>query len=726
MLAGTFIAVLYIELCIFKTFMIITAPTKATHSFEFFTMFFKTLKNSPAALFIMLMISSLIAILVLKLLQNKNLRFDKRGFRFADQLTQGENHIMTEAEKRNAFEMTSLFEPSGVILARDKDSNDVLSVPFSGPNAPPTGNVLVVGGSGFRKTSGVLLGNIYSCIAAGYSMVLMDPKGEIYMETIAAAKSKGYRYYIFDIKAGEFQYSDGWDVLKIVREADDPQVAADLIADVLMRNIGGLSDGFWDDANKNLIKLALLTVAIGQGYTPIEESLTSGFAGRTLAEVYALIASQDMEGKIDKLIEASQFNKRILSNPFNTWKTHSQKDSIKSGLATKLSILNNQSLSRILSEDEIDFQKLNDEKTIIYVVCSDSDSTYQCILALFTTLMFKRMTEIADSKPGKRLDIPLYIFFEEFKNIGYVPDLSVKIATLRSRSINMIFCYQNIAQLMDTYSIEKGGKMEWETITANCSVQLCCGIHPADTRTAEYFSNQSRDMTIIERSESRKAFRFAKSFNSDPSIRATARPVGRKVLLPSDIGNITKDEILICNQNYNVCIENKYFYKYHPMYQYQAVGPSGTVEFDEKGEPKKRTHFEHIPLWRLKQLEAKEEMITGEKVSLGEKEIRVVKVRDLHRQTWDKMNPVEDVPKSRFSKFIDMLYEEEKPQQQAPSITPSSKSFDDFMTPPVIPDEVPIEEKDTPQAKAIIEKSKEPKPSADPIDYDAIFDGELF
>ena len=577
-------------------------------------------------------------------------RTDPRGLVMARDAVEGSDHMMTEKELKESFDLCPSDSPSSLILGVCEEGR-IVTAPFTGPKAPSTRNVLLVGTSGSRKTSSLIIPNIYSMIQSGFSVVVTDPKGEIYSETAAAAKAFGYDIKVFDIIGGQFSYSDGWDVLRLVREAEDPQVEADTIVNVMIKNIGVQQDDFWNQANVNLLKLAILTVARAEGYTPISDDASVSDGGRTMAEVYALISTKNMGEHILSLINSNDANRRLLQAPFDAWYYNQQREQIRSGLATRFSIFQTRALTRILSEDEIDFDALNERKTLLYLMCSDRDTTYRSVLSLFVNSLFKRMADIADASREKTLKIPLQIVLEEARNIGYIPDLAVFIATIRSRNIGVMMCYQNLSQLTDTYDVMRDGRFEWETIKNNCSIHLCCGADGSDERTCSHFSEKSGRMTIVRRSSTRDVSSLApRNLRASLREKEGTQLSGRAVLLPSEIKDIAKDEVLIFKENAHPCIKKKYYYVDHPLYRFRVK--------DEKGNAVKPSHLDRIPEWRRKELMRKEEQKTGKKTELPGADFNVVMLKGISKRE------LESERKSILQNIKNELFEAEEPERE--------------------------------------------------------------
>lgn len=644
---------LYIQHAIVYLFF---TPVKLGKTSTLLEMIMQCITERPVVFAIILIISTGLSYLMSgKLADDMSERYG--DIRLSKERTKGESERMGGREKSELFDLRDYYNPDGIILARDKETGEAITLPWQHPNpdvAPSNGNILVLGDTGSRKTSGVLIQNIFSCIQKGCTIVLTDPKGELYGETIAAAKAYGYKTYILNIIGNHFQYSDGIDILKPVREAVEPEEVVNIIVNQIVKNVGSYDENFWNDMNTDLLRLIILTVAIGEGYIP-KTSMDNAAKGRTFREAMELLADEELDKTIARLL-TNDHNRKYLGDKFNTWSKHRERDSIRAGLSSKLGGLKSENLLRILSEDEIDFRRLNDEKSILYINASDKDDTYKAVLSLVSAMLFREVMEYADERSSKRLERPFYAFFEEFKNVGYIPDLAIKIAVTRSRNINMVFCFQNIAQIVDQYSVKRDGKNEWVTIMSSCATQVCCGAN--DEKTLEYFSNRSGDMSVIEEQTGREVSSIVPRFLKWNARENRRTGIGtRKVFLPSEIKNMPVTDILISPAKHNSTIEKKYFYKNHPLYQYKAVDKNGNIIFPSPDD--------HIPQWRKRDIQKDALRATGQQIEVKEDEIIIKKFEGLHKETGktEKKSRSEIISQS-LSNFKQSMYEEEETEEK--------------------------------------------------------------
>lgn len=642
-------------------------------------MFGRIARVHPLAALAIVALSFLIAHLIMSRVATKRRNRDPRGFKILENGTEGRSRLMDADEKRKVFQMLDYDSPDGIVLGVDKETKELITLPWNPPDpdyAPENYNIALFGPPGSRKTTGVILPNIFNFIAQGLSIAVTDPKGELYQKTIAAARYMDYNIKIFNLLTGQFKNSDGWDVLKHIRESENPIDAADFAANILMANTGGQSgDQFWFDGNINCLKLCLLFVAKAKGFISGLPPNSKGET-RTIESFYDLLTSKDMASKIETAINANPEDERLLSQLYNIWRSHPQNEAIRSGLGIRLGILQNPDLARILSEDEIVFEEMNDRPTIIYVMCSDKDRTYKSILTLFMSFMFRDMTDIADSHDSGALDTRLMIVIEECGNIGKIPDLAVKASTLRSRHIGMIFCYQTLGQMMDVYSgwSADSGKHEWETILADCATQLCLSAN--DLTGQKYFAEMTGKMTVeVEMTAQQVNSMAPEALKWNPSERRQRTGRGIPVMRPDDIKKIKPWEILICMATNDATLEGKYYFKDHPMYNIQMV--------DKNEEVVTYSHRKHIPAWRLHELLIQEREVLNRAPQTA-REMLDDGCTPKYIEGYAKSHGGEDdmhLPwfLKPFERFIEFEFEDADEDIKSTAKNPSGKSYHDFL-----------------------------------------------
>ena len=219
---------------------------------------------------------------------------------------------------------------------------------------------------------------------------------------------------------------------------------------------------------------------------------------KNMKYLYSIISSGDII-IVDRVFQNSKGITKIAYNIY-AQATDTIKQSVITGLATKLQIFQLDEINSITQRNDIDFAKLNDEKICIFCVTSDMDTTMNFLNSLFFSFLFIKTIRIADNNPERRLKRDLYIILDEFHNIGQIPDFQQKLATIRSRGISAIIVCQSIAGLENLYP-----NNSWQGIVGNCDLKIFMGCN--DIQTAEYIS-KVLGVSTVENNSLRKEAGF--------------------------------------------------------------------------------------------------------------------------------------------------------------------------------------------------------------------------
>lgn len=334
--------------------------------------------------------------------------------------------------KKEMSEVLSINNVPGIILG--KYNNDIVRLPF---DSYFNKNICIFGSSGSMKTIGFLLTNLLELSLYKKSIIVTDPKGEIFRTTYSYFKNIGYTVRVLNLN--DMKNSDRWNPLQENEDINDVQTSSNVIISNTQRHNNG-GDEFWPRAEENLLK------AFEFHYL---ENISSD---NTLTNVYKSIANGDL-GEIDNL-----FRKKAPDNParmsYNIFASGSDtiKASVITGLGTRLQMFQNEDLQRLTSESDIDLTLPAKEPCIYYVITSDMNSAYDFIGSLFYTFLFNKLVKYADSTPTGKCDNEVYCFLDEFANIGQIPDFNKKISTVRSRGIALIPILQNVRPIKKSLS----------------------------------------------------------------------------------------------------------------------------------------------------------------------------------------------------------------------------------------------------------------------------------
>lgn len=377
--------------------------------------------------------------------------------------TAGTAKWMERGEIRKVF---GVGEPKGIILGKIPGMG-VISLPY---DTVYNQHITIIGAPGSMKTRSFVRPNIQQLAMDGKSMIITDPKGELYRANHEFLKNLGYDVKIFNLV--NMEHSDRWNP---AGEVDD-DIAAQTFAEVTIANtavagrkLGG--DPFWDRTEQNLLKALVLYVT-----TQMPEE------ARNMKSVYELLVNAGPSGKLlDNLFNVLP-SSHPAKGPYNIYMQADDrvKQGVITGLGVRLQIFGNRLVQKLTETSDIDLEKPGRERCAYFVVLSDTDSTFDFLASLFFSFLFIRLVRYAD-RNGGRCNPDVYFLLDEFSNIGQIPDFTKKLATIRSRGLHCSIVVQSIAQLQNRYP-----NSGWQEIIGNCDTKLFLGCN--DIATAEFIS----------------------------------------------------------------------------------------------------------------------------------------------------------------------------------------------------------------------------------------------
>ena len=428
-------------------------------------------------------------------------------------------------------------------------------------------NLAVYGASGSMKTRSFCMNRILQGVSRGESLVICDPKSELYEKSSEYLRDKGYTVRVFNLVNPE--NSDSWNCLC---EVEGQELMAQLFVDVIIKNTtgGGKGDHFWDSAEMNLLKALVLYV--DKGYPP---------ENRNMGQVYQLI-TLNSETALNSLFEVLPINHPAKA-PYNLFKQAS--DSVRSGviigLGSRLQVFQAELIKKITARDEIDLELLGQKPCAYFLVTSDQDSTFDFLASLFLSFVFIKLVRYADKNcEGGRLPVPVHVLGEELTACGTIPDLSRRLSVIRSRNISMSCVFQNLAGLQNRYPLNL-----WQEILGNCDVQLFLGC--TDPLTAEFVSSRTGLASVAVSSKSKQLGTWRIS-NYTPEYRETSGVGKRPVLTPDEVLRLPIDEALVIIRGKKTLKVDKMDYSKHPEYPLLRSCKASA----------------HIPEWRRLEMEA--------------------------------------------------------------------------------------------------------------------------
>ena len=431
----------------------------------------------------------------------------ERNFVYSNKGTYGTSGFMSEKEMKTVFNLNhDLKNCSGTVLGLY--DGKYICVP---QNGRLNKNIAVYGASGSMKTRAFCINRILQAVQGGESLIICDPKSELYEKTSEYLRRKNYTVRVFNLVSPE--NSDSWNCLE---EIQGDELMAQLFCDVIIKNTGSeRGDHFWDSSEMNLLKALVLYVE--QGY-PAER--------KNMGEVYKLLTlSSDKElNSLFDMLPPSHPAKA----PYSIYRQAS--DTVRTGviigLGSRLQVFQMKKICNMTAFDEIDLELPGKQPCAYYCITSDQDSAFDFLSSLFLSFCFIKLVRYADKNcEGGKLPTPVHILGEELTACGVIPDLSRKISVIRSRNISMSCVFQNLAGLQNRYP-----QNQWQEILGNSDIQLFLGC--VDELTAKYISDRSGEVSVNVQSRAKQLSSMRIS-NYTPQYRETDG-VGRRKLLTMD------------------------------------------------------------------------------------------------------------------------------------------------------------------------------------------------
>jgi len=424
------------------------------------------------------------------------------------------------------------------------------------PKNPATArnkNVLVIGGSGSGKTRFFVKPNLMQCVSKDYpvSFVCTDPKGTILLEAGQLLRRCGYEIKILNtinfaksMKYNPFQYiRSEKDILKLVNA---------LIANT--RGEGEKANGdFWVKAEK-LFYTALIGYIFYEGNEDEKNFIT------LLDMLNASDAREDDEeykNPVDLMFEklAKKDPEHFAVLQYAKFKMAAGKTlkSILVSCGARLSPFDIRELRALMEYDELELNTLGDRKTALFVIISDTDSTFNFVAALMYSQMFNLLCDHADDDCAGRLPVHVRCLFDEFANIGSIPQFEKLIATIRSREISASIILQSQSQLKAAY------KDNADTIAGNCDTTLFLGGKEKSTL---------KDMSELLGKETIDSFNTSENKGQSPSHGLNYQKLGKELMSQDEIAVMDGGKCICQIRGVRPFLSAKFDITRHPRYKY--------------------------------------------------------------------------------------------------------------------------------------------------------------
>ena len=407
-------------------------------------------------------------------------------------------------------------------------------------------NVLVVGGSGSGKTRFWLKPNLLQCHS---SYVVTDPKGSIVVECGNALLKNGYKVRI--LNTINFSKSMHYNPFAYVHsEKDILKLVTTLMTNTKGEGSGG--DPFWEKSER-----LLLTALIAYLHyeAPVEEQ---NFA--TLLEMLntmqVLEDDEEYQNPVDLLFEelAKKKPNSFAGRQYKLYKLAAGKTakSILISCGARLAPFDIQELRDLTMYDELQLDTLGDKKTALFLIMSDTDSTFNFLISMVYTQLFNLLCDKADDVYGGKLPIHVRCLIDECANIGQIPNLEKLVATIRSREISACLVLQARSQLKAIY------KDNADTIVGNMDSQIFLGGSEPTTL---------KDLSEMLGKETIDAFNTSDTRGNSPSYGTTFQKMGHELLSRDELAVLDGGKCILQLRGVRPFLSDKYDLTQHPNYK---------------------------------------------------------------------------------------------------------------------------------------------------------------
>ena len=431
-------------------------------------------------------------------------------------------------------------------------------------------NVLVVGGSGSGKTRFWLKPNLLQCHS---SYVVTDPKGTIVLECGQAMLKNGYKVKV--LNTINFKKSMHYNPFSYVHsEKDILKLVTTLMTNTKGEGSGG--DPFWEKSER-----LLLTALIAYLHyeAPVEEQ---NFA--TLLEMLNTMQvmedDEEYQNPVDLLFEdlAKTKPNSFAGRQYKLYKLAAGKTakSILISCGARLAPFDIQELRDLTMYDELQLDTLGDKKTALFLIMSDTDSTFNFLISMVYTQLFNLLCDKADDVYGGKLPIHVRCLIDECANIGQIPNLEKLVATIRSREISACLVLQARSQLKAIY------KDNADTIVGNMDSQIFLGGSEPTTL---------KDLSEMLGKETIDSFNTSDTRGNSPSYGTTFQKMGHELLSRDELAVLDGGKCILQLRGVRPFLSDKYDLTQHPNYKLTSdYDPKNIFDIEKYLNRKEKIH----------------------------------------------------------------------------------------------------------------------------------------
>ena len=422
-------------------------------------------------------------------------------------------------------------------------------------------NVLIVGGSGSGKTRFFIKPNLMQLHS---SYVVTDPKGQLVLETGRLLERAGYKISV--LNTINFKKSMHYNPFSYIHsEKDILKLVTCLIANTT--GSGQKGDEFWTNAEK-LLYMALIGYI---HYEAPEEEQNFGTMLEMLNSMEVREDDEEFKNPVDCLFDELKAKDpgHFAVRQYAKYKLAAGKTakSILVSCGARLAPFDIAELRDVTAYDELALDTLGDRKTALFLIMSDTDSTFNFLISMVYTQLFNLLCEKADDVYGGRLPVHVHCLIDECANIGQIPNLEKLMATIRSRKISACLVLQAQSQLKALY------KDNADTIIGNCDSRLFLG--GSEPSTLKELSQSLGKETI-------DTYNTGESRGRETSHSLNYQKLGRELMSVDDLATLDGGKCILQVRGLRPFLSDKYDITKHPNYKYLSdADPKNTFDVEK-------------------------------------------------------------------------------------------------------------------------------------------------
>lgn len=413
-------------------------------------------------------------------------------------------------------------------------------------------NIMMLGGSGTGKSRFFVIPNL---LQGNTSFVVTDPSGELVKKCGKALERMGYKIKVFNIE--DMNHSHNYNPFRYIRDENGKISHSNVLKmiNAFMTNTNGdrepTGEKFWEDSTRLLLSaMAFLLVETGE-----EEEQNFGSILQLLHKANVNENKPDEKGELDLIFEerAKEEPNALSVQFYAEFKQAAGKtmQSILISTLVRLQSFKTDEMKNLTSQDNIELEKIGDEKTALFIIIPSTDTTNNFLAAMMYTQLFDTLYNRAIHKHNGRLPIHVRFILDEFANIGKIPEFEKILATCRKFEISAVVILQNLTQLKRMY--EKG----WEELPGNCDTMIYLG--GKDQFNNEYIMKELGKETIdtlaINKTKSRQG---STSYNDGI--------MGRELMQLNELSTMDNNQCIVMVRGLNPFLTEKFDVINHQRY----------------------------------------------------------------------------------------------------------------------------------------------------------------